>query len=146
MQFGKVFPNILQAIWEAGPEEGPFRVSTLNVTDAYHCSTLQPHQVGAFAYVLPSVPKDDVIIIYIDLVLLMVWVDSPKFFFAFLETLTDVVNALVDADLPVPYYGAISALPATEQGPPYTLESLTHIDCYMDDIIYTAQGGTEQKH
>ena len=80
MQFGKVFPNILQAIWEAGPEEGPFRVSTLNVTDAYHRSTLQPHQVGAFAYALPSVPEHYVIIICIDLVLPMGWVESPKFF------------------------------------------------------------------
>ena len=76
----------------------------------------------------------------------MVWVDSPKFFFAFLETLTNVANAMVDADLHVLSCGAFSALPATEQGPPYTLESLTHIDCYMDDIIYMAQGGTEQQH
>ena len=76
----------------------------------------------------------------------MVWVDSPKFFFALLETLTDVANTLVEADLPVPSYGAIYALPATEQGPPYTLESLSHIYCYMDDIISAVQGGAEQQH
>ena len=70
--------------------------------------------------------------------------DSPKFFYAFLETFTDVANALADADPPVPAYGTISALPATE--PPHTLESLTHINCYMDDIIYAVQGGAERQH
>ena len=57
----------------------------------------------------------------------MGWVDSPKFFCAFLKTLIDVENALVDTDLPVPSYGAIFEIPATGPGPPHTLESLTHI-------------------
>ena len=83
MQFGRAFPRILQAIWEADPKEGPVQVSKLDVTDAYHRGTLMPFQVGAFAYVVPSVPDDDVIIICIDLVLPMVWVDSPKIFCAF---------------------------------------------------------------
>ena len=94
-------------------------MSKLDVTDAYHRGTLEPSQVGAFAYVVPSVPEDDAILICIDLVLPMGWVDSPKFFCAFSETFTDVANALVDADLPVPVYGAISALPATESPPPH---------------------------
>ena len=113
MQFGRAFPRILQAIWEADPGEGLVQVSKLDVTDAYHCGTLNPSQVGAFSYVIPSVPEDDVIIICIDLVLPMGWVDAPKFFCAFSETLTDMLNALVDADLPVPAYGEIPALPAT---------------------------------
>ena len=37
----------------------------------------------------------------------MGWVDSPKFFCAFLETLTDVANPLVDTNLPVPSYSMI---------------------------------------
>ena len=88
------------------------------MTDAHHCGTLQLSQVGAFAYVVPSVPDNDVIIICINVVLPIGWVDSPNFFCAFSEKLTDVANALVDTDLPMPAYGDISALPATEQGPP----------------------------
>ena len=65
----------------------------------------------------------------------MEWVDSPKFFYAFLETLTDMANALDDRDLPVPFYGVISEIPATEPVPPHNPESLNHIDCYMDDFI-----------
>ena len=74
-------------------------------------------------------PDDYFIIICINLVLLMVWVDSPKFFCALLETLTYVANNMVGADLPMPAYGDISVLPSTEPGPPHTPESLTHIDC-----------------
>ena len=49
VQFGRDFPGILQAIWEADPAEGPVRVSKHDVTDAYHRGTLKPSQVGAFA-------------------------------------------------------------------------------------------------
>ena len=121
MQFGRSPPRILQAIWEAEPEEGPARVSKLDVTDEYHHDTLKLSQVGMFAYVFPLVPDDDSILICIDLVLLMVWVESPKFFCAFSETLIDVANALVDADLSFPAYGTISAILATGPAPPAPL-------------------------
>ena len=67
-------------------------------------------------------------------------------FCTFSETLTDVANALVDADLPVPAYGEISTLLTTEMSPPPTSASLTHIDCYMDDVIAAVQEGAEQQH
>ena len=52
-----------------------------------------------------------------------------------------MVNALVDANLPVPAYRAISALPSTEPPLSHTPVSLTHIDCYMDDVISVVKGG-----
>ena len=118
-------------------------MSKLDLTDVYQRGTLKPSQVGAFAYVVPSVPEDDAILICIDLVLPIRWVDSPKFSCAFSKTLTDMANALVDADLPVPAYGEISALPSTEPGTPLSSASLAHIYCYMDDVIATVQGGAE---
>ena len=80
MQFGRDSPHIFQAIWVADPKEGPVQVSKLDVTDAYHRVILHPSQVGAFSCVVPSVPDNDVIILCIDLVVPMGWVDSPKFF------------------------------------------------------------------
>ena len=71
LQFGRAFPRILQAVWEAVPIQGPVRVSKLDVTDAYHRGTVKPAQVGAFAYVIPSAPGDEGIFICIDLVLPM---------------------------------------------------------------------------
>ena len=94
MQFGRAFPRILQEIWEAYPAKGPGRVSKIDVMDAYHHGTLQPSQVGTFTYVVPSDLDDDCIIIFIDLVLPMGWVESPKFFCEFLEMLTNVANTL----------------------------------------------------
>ena len=77
-------------------------VTKLDVTDAYHRGTVKPSQVGRFVYIVPSVPGYKGCIICIDLVFPMGWADSPKFFYTFSETLTDVANALLNTDLPVP--------------------------------------------
>ena len=71
----------------------------------------------------------------------MGWVESPKHFCAFSETLTYVANALVYKSLPLLAYGSIFAIPETNPGPPYTLDSLTYINCSMNDVITTVQGG-----
>ena len=140
LQFWRVLPRILQAVWEAYLAQGPVQMSNLDIKDAYHCGTDTPLQVGAFAYVVPSSLGDEGCIICIDLVLSMGWVDSPKFFCMCLETLTDVANSLVDTDLLLPSYGAICNISATAPVYPHTLESLTHIDFYMDEIIPAVQG------
>ena len=57
-----------------------------------------------------------------------------------------MANALVDSELPVPSYGAKSKITATGPGPPHNPESLTHIDCYMDDVISVMQGGPDHQH
>ena len=49
----------------------------------------------------------------------------------------------MDTDLPVPSYGAIFKILATGPPPPHTDESLTHICCYMDDVISEVQGGPD---
>ena len=74
-------------------------------------------------------------IICIDLVLQMVWVDSPKYVYVFLEILTDVANALMHISIPVPAYGAILAIQETGPFPPHTMDILAHINCYMNDVI-----------
>ena len=76
----------------------------------------------------------------------MGWVESSKFLCDFLETLTDVDTTMVDTDLPVLSYGAIFDLLSTGMGPPHTWRILTHIDCYMDDVISAVQVGPEQQH
>ena len=108
--------------------------------DAYHRSTLCLSQVGVFAYVIPPAADSDCVIVCIDLVLPIIWVDSPKFFCALLETLVGVVNDLVHTSVPVLGYSAIAKIPETNLGPPHTLDSLTHIYCYMDDVITSVQG------
>ena len=71
VQFGRTFPCIFQAIWEADPDKGPVRVSKLNVTDAYHRGTFWPFHVGAFVYVISLESNSNCIIICINMVLPM---------------------------------------------------------------------------
>ena len=118
----------------------------MDTTDAYQRSTVKTLQVVAFSYVILLAPGDKGCIICIDLVLPMGWVDSTKFFCLFWRTLTDVTNTLVDTDLLFLSYGAISKIPATGLGAPHTPGSLTHIYCYMDDIISAVQGGPDCQH
>ena len=134
MQFGCAFSHILQEIWESDPDMGPVQVSKMDVTDAYHRCTLRMSQVGAFAYVIPSEDNNDYIIICIYLVLPIGWVDLPKCFCAFSETLTNIVNALVNTLLLVPGCRTISNFHETSSVPPHTLNNLTHIDCYMNVV------------
>ena len=84
IQFGKLLPRILQAIWETDLVEGPVPVSKFDVMDAYHRCTLWLSQLGAFTYVVPLAPDDFGIIICINMVLPMRLVDSPRFLFSFL--------------------------------------------------------------
>ena len=53
LHFGRSFPRILQAVWEADLVQGLVRMSKLEVIDAYHRGTVKPEQVGAFVYVIP---------------------------------------------------------------------------------------------
>ena len=128
MEFESTFHHILQAIWEAYPSKGPVWVSNLDMIDVYPCVTLWPSQVGVFTYVTPSSAENDCIIICIYMVIPMGCVGSPKFFCELLETLTDVVNALVHTSLLVLVYGVITKISKIGPGPPHTLDILTHID------------------
>ena len=56
-----------------------------------------------------------------------------------------MVNAIVDTLLPFPRYRSISKVPKTWIGLIHSLDGLTHIDLYMDDIITAVQGGTKQQ-
>ena len=45
INFGHSFPHILQSIWEVDPDQSLVRVSTLDLTDAYHRGTLRTSQL-----------------------------------------------------------------------------------------------------
>ena len=56
------------------------------------------------------------------------------------------MNSLTHAALLVPGYGTISNIPEIGTGPPHTLDRITHIDCYMNNVITEVQDGSKQKH
>ena len=104
MQFGRAFQRILRAIWEADLEEGLVRESKPDGMGAYHQGTLKQSQVGGFTYIIPPVPDDDVIIMYIDLILPMRWMDSPKFFCTFAGTTMITTTAAGAVEHPDRFY------------------------------------------
>ena len=112
----------------------------MDVTYAYHCGTLRMFQVGTFSYAFASVPGYYGVIICIDIFLPMVWMDSPKFFYAFSKILTDVATVLADTALRVLEYGSIAKISAIGRLPPFphAWEILAHIDYYMFKFISTS--------
>ena len=69
----------------------------------------------------------------------MVWVNSPKLFCVFSETLMDVANAIINTSLLVPGYYATTKISNTRLGLPLNLYRPTHIECYMDEAITLVQ-------
>ena len=75
----------------------------------------------------------------------MGWVESPKVFCDLSETLMYVVNVIINKSLLVPGFGSISKIPNTGLGLPQTWDILTHIDCYICDLITEVQCGPNHK-
>ena len=67
---------------------------------------------------LSTDPVDKGCIIFVDLILPMGWVESPKFLCEFPETLTDVAHAPVDTDLLFLSYATISKISSDGPFPP----------------------------
>ena len=127
------------------PSQVPVLVSKLDVSYAYNCGMLRTSHAGTFAYIISLAAGNYCIIICVNIVLPIRWVDSPKFFCKFSETLTNVANALIHTSLPVPGCGAIYKISKTGAGTPHSLDSLNHIYWYMDDVVTAVQSGTEQQ-
>ena len=89
----------MQSIWEAVLVQGPVLTKNIDGMDAYFWVTLPPSQVGAFSYIILLVYKDEDLILCLDLVLLFLWVGSPKLFLDLLYIMTDVANELFNTFL-----------------------------------------------
>ena len=85
-------------------------------------------QVEAFSNVIILATYDSFIIIWINKVLIMGWVESTKFFCDFMKILMDMSNTIANTLLPMPWYVTIINIPKTGPGLPHILASLTHMD------------------
>ena len=92
-------------------------------------------------------PSDPTILICIDLVLSMVWVISPDFFYYVLETIVEYVNGYAL------YLSSSFAIYPPTAGSYKTSEALTaspgrlkYVDIYMNDLLCAAQGEPAQQH
>ena len=60
-----------------------------------HRCPLRAAHIGAFTYVVPPLPSDTTILLCIDLVLPIGWVNSPDMFCAASETVADMANGYI---------------------------------------------------
>jgi hypothetical protein len=151
MQFGKALWRVLQTIVYADPRAGPVYLFKLDVADGFYRVWVRPPDVLKLGVAFPVEPGEEPIVAF-PLALPMGWVESPPYFCAITETITDLANERVrrgqlstsrrhrldeDAD----------SRPAIEpppewweptSGPP--MVPMANFDVYMDDFIGAAQG------
>ena len=146
IQFGSCLARLLQKIWEADPADGPVYLSKWDISDAFHRCNLRPSDVGSFAYVVPALPSDPDVLICIDLVLPMGWVNSPDLFCSTSETVADIANQLLSQpETQTPIYGPTKDLYHTVTSPTASPSRLQYADVYVDDINCLAQGDAVQQ-
>ena len=65
------------------------------ISDVFHRCPLRASHIGACTYVVPPLSSDTIILLCIDLVLPMGWVNSPDMFCASSETVADMANGYI---------------------------------------------------
>ena len=92
MKFGTCLACLLQKQLGANPAGGPVWLSQWDISDAFHWFNLRLSDVIKFNYVVSPLPEDTSIILCINLVLTMGWVNSPYFFCDASDMVADNAN------------------------------------------------------
>ena len=166
MQFGHAFPRFLQRLHRADTRHGPVYLAKTDVSDGFYRVGLSVSSIPALGVVIPSLPGEEPLIAF-PMALPMGWIESPPYFCAVTETITDITNDrlasgnlaqathrfddLADSppdDLPPPP-GNNSSAPSL---PPPVIRSrgplqrpLAYVDGFVDDWIQAVQGPPEYR-
>ena len=161
MQFGRALHRVLQQVRQADPRQGPVYLSKIDMADAYMRVPLQIGSIAALGALLPKHRNEPPMVAF-PLILPMGWVESPPYFCAVSETITDLTNQALRTR-PLQYRphrlepAANSHPPRQRLGPRDTqqdlstkvgrerptgrrLPPLAYADVYMDDELAVAQG------
>jgi hypothetical protein len=91
MQFGKALERILQAIVDANPKHGPVQLIKVDIADGFYRIWLNVHNIPKLAVAIPTLYGEEPLLA-LPLVLPMGWTESPPYFCAATETVTDITN------------------------------------------------------
>ena len=91
MQFGKALERILQAIVDANPKHGPVQLIKVDIANGFYCIWFNVHNIPKLAVAIPNLYGDESLLA-LPLVLPMGWTESPPYFCAATETVTDITN------------------------------------------------------
>ena len=102
--------------------------------------------MGDFIYVVPPIPEDPEIYLCVYLVLPVVWVNSPLFFFAASETAADLANAyLENPQTPWSHYAPTRDIYATAPNDNASSNRLQKVEVYIDDFMGMTQSDPDQQ-
>ena len=133
-------------IWEADRIDGPVYLSKWDISDNFHRYNLRPVDVGIFSYIVPPLPGDPHLLLCIDLVLPMGWVNSPDLFCSTSEIVAGLANAYIkDANAYDPTYPPTASLYTTSPSPTSSNKRLQYVNVYMDDLNCATQGDSDQQ-
>ena len=102
--------------------------------------------IVAFTYVVPKLPCDTTILLYIDLVLPMGWVNSPDMFCVASETVVDMTNGyILEPTSAFLIYPPTATKYSTAPSPTVSSARLQCTEVYMDDLLSATQGDRTQQ-
>ena len=132
----RVSPDSFKNILEADPVGGTVWLSKWDISDVFHCCPLRAAHIGAFTYVVSPLPSDTPILPCINLVLPMVWVNSPDMFCAASETVADIANGyILDPTSDFQIYPPTSNKYSTAPAPTASSARLQCTEEYMDYLL-----------
>ena len=91
MQFGRALSRILHAILTAPPQHGTVYLLKIDLSDGFYRVQLRPSDVAKLGVALPTRAGEPRLVAF-PLVLPMGWTESPPYFCAATETITDLAN------------------------------------------------------
>jgi hypothetical protein len=91
MQFGKALKRILQAIVDANLKHGPVHLIKVDIAGGFYRIWLNVHDIPKLAVAIPTLYGEEPLLA-LPLVLPMRWTESPPYFCAATETVTDITN------------------------------------------------------
>lgn len=172
MQFGKALQRILHKIHSANSRLGPVYLSKIDLADGFYRIGVRPSDIPSLAVLFPSRIGERQLVAF-PLTLPMGWKESPPYFSAATETITDVANAHIHWR-PPPHrlYQASETPPASldaagapappcsrpadlmsvrpplhgrEPSAPSYQRPLAYWDVYVDDFIGVVQGNKHRR-
>ena len=152
MQFGRAPQRIVAKTFLANPTHGPVRGMLADMSDAFYRAQLAPDGVAKLGVIVPALTKNEPPLIACPLTLPMGWKESPPWWCAISETITDLAQKRANENWDPPIHRLEHLLPDDEVTaptvslPPIQSKAppLAYFDVFLDDFIALAQGNLKR--